>query len=272
MNLSILPRNKYTNGSTPLEKLESLTEALGGPTIYMKRDDQLGLTEGGNKTRKLEYLVADAQSKNADVLVTCGAVQSNHCRLTLAAAIKEKMKCVLVLEEGENKQSDLPTGNYFLYQLLGAADMRFVPEGSDLMEEMKKVEKELIEKGDKPYLIPVGGSNPIGATGYTACAQELLSQAYEQQIKIDYVVCTSGSGGMHAGLVAGFQGLNSEVPVIGINISRKKAEQEKKCTNCFVKSVITCVLETFYRRSIFNVCTNMSALDMQFLQMRWWKR
>ncbi|WP_445505957.1 D-cysteine desulfhydrase [Niallia sp. 03190] len=231
MNLSHLPRKKYTNSYTPLEKLESLSEVLGGPTIYMKRDDLLGLTAGGNKTRKLEYLIADAQMHGADVLVTCGAVQSNHCRLTLAAAVKEKMKCVLVHEEGENKASDMPTGNYFLYHLLGAADMKFVPEGTDLMQEMKKVEKELVEKGHTPYLIPVGGSNPIGATGYAACAQELLAQAFEQQIQMDYVVCTSGSGGMHAGLVAGFQGLNSNVPVIGMNVSRDKEEQENKVYN-----------------------------------------
>lgn len=228
MNLAKIPRKKYTNSYTPLEKLETLSAELGGPTIYMKRDDMLGLTAGGNKTRKLEYLVADAQKKGADVLVTAGAVQSNHCRLTLAAAVKEKMKCVLVLEEGENKASDTPTGNYFLYQLLGATDMRFVPEGSDLMEQMQKVEKELIEQGHTPYLIPVGGSNPIGATGYAACAQELLAQSFDQQIEMNYVVCTSGSGGMHAGLVAGFQGLNTDIPVIGINISRNKEEQEAK--------------------------------------------
>ncbi|WP_042347387.1 D-cysteine desulfhydrase [Bacillus massiliigorillae] len=235
MNLSVIPRKKYTNFYTPLEKLETLSTVLGGPNIFMKRDDLLGLTAGGNKTRKLEYLVADAQKKGADVLVTCGAVQSNHCRLTLAAAVKEKMKCVLVLEEGENKASDEPTGNYFLYQLLGATEMKFVPEGSDLMAEMQKVEKELIANGHTPYLIPVGGSNPIGATGYAACAQELLAQAYDQQIGMDYVVCTSGSGGMHAGLVAGFLGLNSDVPVIGMNISRNKEEQEEKVYNLLVE-------------------------------------
>ncbi|WP_078546196.1 D-cysteate sulfo-lyase [Litchfieldia alkalitelluris] len=228
MNLTSIPRKKYTKNHTPLEKLETLSKALGGPTIYMKRDDLLGLTAGGNKTRKLEYIVADAHMKGADVLVTCGAVQSNHCRLTLSAAVKEKMKCVLVLEEGQNKANNVPTGNHFLYQLLGANDMKYVPEGSNLMEEMKKVEKELTEKGHTPYLIPVGGSNPIGATGYAACSQELLLQAYDQQIQLNHIVCTSGSGGMHAGLIAGFQGLNWNVPVIGVNVSRGKREQEAK--------------------------------------------
>jgi D-cysteine desulfhydrase len=228
MNLTQFSRRKYTDSPTSLEKLSVLSQQLNGPSIYMKRDDMLGLTGGGNKTRKLEYLVADAKAQGADVLVTCGAIQSNHCRLTLAAAVKERMKCVLVLEEGENKASDQPTGNYFLYHLLGAHDMRFVAEGSDLTAEMKKVERELIEKGHKPYLIPVGGSNVIGATGYAACAQELLMQSYEQQIKLSHVVCTSGSGGMHAGLVAGFQGLQSDVSVIGMNVSRAKEEQEVK--------------------------------------------
>ena len=114
MNLTQFSRRKYTDSPTSLEKLSVLSQQLNGPSIYMKRDDMLGLTGGGNKTRKLEYLVADAKAQGADVLVTCGAIQSNHCRLTLAAAVKEQMKCVLVLEEGENKASDQPTGNYFL--------------------------------------------------------------------------------------------------------------------------------------------------------------
>ncbi|MDR2993500.1 MAG: pyridoxal-phosphate dependent enzyme, partial [Bacillus cereus] len=100
MNLAKFPRKKYTESYTPIERLNNFSEALGGPTIYFKRDDLLGLTAGGNKTRKLEFLVADAQEKGADTLITAGGIQSNHCRLTLAAAVKEKMKCILVLEEG----------------------------------------------------------------------------------------------------------------------------------------------------------------------------
>ncbi|OAS87841.1 MULTISPECIES: D-cysteine desulfhydrase [Metabacillus] len=229
MNLSQFPRRKYTPSHTPIEKLDNLSEALGGPTIYLKRDDLLGLTVGGNKTRKLEFLVADALKKGADTLITCGGIQSNHCRLTLAAAVKEKMKCILVLEEGLTKSSEPDfNGNYFLYHLLGAENIKVVPNGTDLMKEMQQVANEVKEKGHHPYIIPVGGSTAIGATGYAACSQEILAQSFDQGINIKSVVCVSGSGGMHAGLITGFSGSQSNIPVIGINVSRGKAEQEEK--------------------------------------------
>jgi len=120
MNLARFPRRRYTHGQTAIERLQRLSAALGGPTIYMKRDDLLGLAGGGNKTRKLEFLVAEALSQGADTLITCGAVQSNHCRLTLAAAVKEGLKCRLVLEErvpGSYKPD--AGGNNLLYRLLG---------------------------------------------------------------------------------------------------------------------------------------------------------
>ncbi|KON90029.1 cytochrome C biogenesis protein CcmE [Sporosarcina globispora] len=228
MNLAQFPRQRYTPTFTPIEKLDHLSEVLGGPSIYMKRDDLLGLTAGGNKTRKLEFLVADALDKGADTLITCGGIQSNHCRLTLAAAVKEKMKCILVLEEGlTNSEPDF-NGNYFLYHLLGAEKVKVVPNGTDLMEEMQKIAQVVTDEGHKPYIIPVGGSNVIGATGYAACAQEILTQTFDQGVNINAVVCVSGSGGMHAGLVAGFYGNQSKIPVIGINVSRGKAEQEEK--------------------------------------------
>ncbi|KEK23241.1 D-cysteine desulfhydrase [Bacillus gaemokensis] len=229
MNLAKFPRKKYTESYTPIEKLNHFSEVLGGPSIYFKRDDLLGLTAGGNKTRKLEFLVADAQAKGADTLITCGGIQSNHCRLTLAAAVKEKMKCILVLEEGleEDSKPDF-NGNYFLYHLLGAENVIVVPNGTDLMDEMHKVAKEVTEKGHTPYVIPVGGSNPTGAMGYIACAQEIMAQSFEQGIDFNAVVCVSGSGGMHSGLVTGFYGNQSGIPVIGINVSRGKAEQEEK--------------------------------------------
>lgn len=229
MNLAKFPRKKYTESYTPIEKLNNFSEVLGGPTIYFKRDDLLGLTAGGNKTRKLEFLVADAQEKGADTLITAGGIQSNHCRLTLAAAVKEKMKCILVLEEGlEPEEKPDFNGNYFLYHLLGAENVIVVPNGADLMEEMQKVAKEVGEKGSTPYVIPVGGSNPTGAMGYVACAQEIMAQSFEQGIDFSTVVCVSGSAGMHAGLITGFSGTQSQIPVIGINVSRGKAEQEEK--------------------------------------------
>src|SRR5512143_532127 len=140
MNLARFPRRRYTEGRTPLHKLERLTTLLGGPEIYMKRDDLLGLTSGGNKTRKLEFLVADALAQGADTLVTCGAVQSNHCRLTLAAAVKEGLKCRLVLEERvANSYDPDASGNNFLYRLLGVEAITVVRAGLDLAAEMQKV-------------------------------------------------------------------------------------------------------------------------------------
>lgn len=229
MNLAQFPRKRYTTAYTPIEKLQNLSEVLGGPSIYMKRDDLLGLTAGGNKTRKLEFLVADAVEKGADTLITCGGIQSNHCRLTLAAAVKENMKCILVLEKGLLIDSEPAfNGNYFLYHLLGVEKVKIVPNGTDLMKEMQQVAKEVSEEGRTPYIIPVGGSNPIGATGYVACAQEILAQSFDQGDLVNAVVCVSGSGGMHAGLVTGFNGSQCDIPVIGINVSRGKAEQEEK--------------------------------------------
>jgi len=227
MNLAQFPRRHYTEGKTPIEKLPRFSEALGGPNIYIKRDDLLGLTSGGNKTRKLEFLVADALAQGADTLITCGAVQSNHCRLTLSAAVKEGLKCRLVLEErvaGSYKPE--ASGNNFLFHLLGVEKVYVVPGGSEMMQEMEKVAQEVASEGRKAYIIPGGGSNEIGATGYVACAQEILEQTFEKGINIDHIVCPSGSAGTHAGLVAGFYGCNANIPISGINVSRKKDVQE----------------------------------------------
>ena len=228
MHLARFPRRRYTVGPTPIEQVPNFSKALGGFNVYIKRDDLLGLTSGGNKTRKLEFLVADALAQGADTLITCGAVQSNHCRLTLAAAVKEGLKCRLVLEERVPKSYDPnASGNNFLFRLLGVEKVKVVPGGSDMMKEMESMADEVIGEGRKPYIIPGGGSNEIGATGYVACAQEILAQTFEMGLKIDYVVCASGSAGTHAGLVTGFYGCNSNIPVIGINVRRKKDEQEK---------------------------------------------
>src|SRR5699024_5393022 len=150
MNLSSLPRRKYSNGPTPVEYLENLTKYLEGPDIYMKRDDLLGLAGGGNKTRKLEFLVADALKQGADTLITCGAVQSNHCRLTLAAARKENLSCHLVLEERvKDSYYTKASGNNFLLNLLGAEGISVVPGGTDMMKEMHEIAKKLQTQGQK---------------------------------------------------------------------------------------------------------------------------
>jgi D-cysteine desulfhydrase len=227
MNLAQFPRRRYTDYETPLEFLPRFTDALGGPNVYIKRDDLLGLTAGGNKTRKLEFLVADALAQGADTLITCGAVQSNHCRLTLAAAVKEGLKCRLVLEERvPGSYNPDASGNNFLFRLLGVEKIEVVPGGSNLMAAMQKVADDLSRDGRKGYVIPGGGSNPIGATGYVACAQEIQSQLFEKQILIDRLVVASGSTGTHAGLLAGFYGCNMNIPIVGINVSRDPRDQD----------------------------------------------
>jgi D-cysteine desulfhydrase len=227
MHLARFPRRRYTPGWTPIEKLERLSALLGGPDIYIKRDDLLGLAGGGNKTRKLEFLVADALAQGADTLVTCGAVQSNHCRLTLAAAAKEGLKCRLVLEERvPGSYNPDASGNNFLFRLLGVEAVTVVKSGVDLAAEMQKVADEVTALGRKAYVIPGGGSNPIGALGYVSCAEEILAQTHDLGLLLDQIVCASGSTGTHAGLICGLVGNNSHIPLTGINVRRTRPEQE----------------------------------------------
>ena len=222
MDLSRFPRRRYSAGPTPLEFLPNFTKALSpngdGPRIWIKRDDMLGLYPGGNKTRKLEFLVADALAKGADTLITCGAPQSNHCRITLAAAVKESLKCRFVIEErvpGSFKES--ASGNHFLFRLLGVEALTVVPAGSHMAQAMQQVADELAAQGRKGYIIPGGGSNALGGLGYVACAQELQQQFFEQGVSFDRVVVGSGSSGTHGGLVAGFAGNHLNIPIIGID-------------------------------------------------------
>jgi D-cysteine desulfhydrase len=227
MNLAKFPRRRYTNGITPIEKLEKLSGKLN-LNVYIKRDDLLGLAAGGNKTRKLEFLMADALEKGADTIITCGAVQSNHCRLTLAASVREGLECHFVLEERvPGSYNPKANGNNLLYNLMGIKSIKTVSAGSNMLEEMKKLAGELAAKGRKPYVIPGGGSNEIGALGYVSCAKEITYQMHEMDLDIDYIVCTSGSAGTHAGLLAGLNFENSNIPVVGISISRKQDAQQE---------------------------------------------
>jgi D-cysteine desulfhydrase len=227
MHLARFPRRRYTSGPTPLEPLRHLSKALGGPEIWIKRDDLLGLAAGGNKTRKLEFLVADALAQGADTLITVGAVQSNHCRLTLAAAVKEGLKCRLVLEERVPGSYDRgASGNNFLFDLLGVEAVKVVPAGTDLAGAMNAIADELKAAGRKGYAIPGGGSNPLGALGYVACAEEILGQTFDQGVAFDHMICASGSAGTHAGLLVGLIGNNADLPLTGINVRRPREEQE----------------------------------------------
>jgi len=228
MNFTKFPRRGYLQGATPLEPMRKLSAALGaGVNLFIKRDDLLPGAAGGNKTRKLDFCIADALQKGADTIITCGAIQSNHCRLTASWSAKEGLDCHLVLEE-RVKGSYKPegSGNNFLFELLGVKTKRVVAGGSDMMAEMEKVASELKAAGKKPYIIPGGASNPIGALGYAACAEELMNQLNTMHLNIDHIVVPSGSAGTHAGMVAGLIGTNANIPVSGMNVSRPKDVQE----------------------------------------------
>jgi len=234
MNLARFPRRHYTPFATPIEPLPRFSAELAascpggrGPEVWVKRDDLLGLFPGGNKTRKLEFLVADALTQGADTLVTCGAPQSNHCRITLAAAVKEGLKCRFVIEERVPGSYDPHGGgNHAMFRLLGVESITVVPGGSDMAAAMKRVADALAAQGRKAYVIPGGGSNALGGLGYVACAQELQQQCFEQGIDFDRVVVGSGSSGTHGGLLAGFLAGNVDTPIVGIGVSRDPADQE----------------------------------------------
>ncbi|HHW93773.1 MAG TPA: D-cysteine desulfhydrase [Clostridiaceae bacterium] len=229
MSLSKFDRKHYTQGKTPIEYLANLTDILGGPEIYLKHDDLLGLAGGGNKTRKLEFLVADAQRQGADTLITCGAPQSNHCRLTLSAAKKEGMHAVLVLSEtvpGSYRED--AGGNNFLYKLLNPLDMIVVPGACDLNDTMHLHAKTLQAEGYKPYVIPMGGSNAIGCLGYIVCAEEIVEQANDLNIEFTHAITPTGSCGTHTGLLMGLRSLHVQTRVIGISVNYSRDKHVKR--------------------------------------------
>lgn len=226
MQLARFPRRIYTPHATPLEPLPRLSAELGGPEIWIKRDDLLGLAGGGNKTRKLEFLVADALAQGCDTLVTAGAMQSNHCRLTLAAAAKEGLKCRLILQRrGHEPYDSASTGNNFLYNLIGAERIETIAPNIDTNDAIAGCIAELAREGRKGYAIPVGGSNALGALGYVACGREIAQQSFDLGVAFDRIIVTSGSAGTHGGLLVGVQSANFDAPVTGITIARKQEAQ-----------------------------------------------
>lgn len=208
-----LPSVSIAHLPTPLEPLPRLSAWLGGPELWIKRDDQTGLATGGNKTRKLEFLVADALAQEADTLITCGAPQSNHARQTAAAAARFGLGCVLVLRGGQPHEVQ---GNLLLDRLLGA---EIVWAGEDpLPERMEEMADSLRAQGRRPYVIPYGGSNAVGASGYAAAMEELLAQCARQDLQFDHIVLASSSGGTQAGLVVGARAVGYEGRILGISV------------------------------------------------------
>jgi L-cysteate sulfo-lyase len=200
---------------TPIEELKNLSQLFPDYQIFTKRDDQTGLATGGNKTRKLEYLLQDAIDQSADTIITAGAQQSNHCRQTAAAAAKAGMKCHLVL--GGHKPEEF-TGNLLLSQLLGA-ELHFMGENRK-GEDIERIAEEIKKSGDRPYIIPYGGSNSIGALGYVRAIQELQDQLTELKLNIDYIYFASSSGGTHAGMLMGKELFKLDSEIIGIEIDK----------------------------------------------------
>jgi L-cysteate sulfo-lyase len=229
MLLSGFPRVSLAHLPTRLEFLPRLTEHLGGPEIWVKRDDCTGLATGGNKTRKLEFSMGEALEQGADTVVTVGAVQSNHVRQTAAAAAKLGMRCEVLLEHRVEKPSNLylNSGNVLLDRVLGA-HLREYPKGTDFDAVMNDIARDIRASGGTPYIIPGGASNPVGALGYVGCAEELLQQCEEQDVAFDHVVLASGSAGTHAGMAVGLRARGSQVPILGLGVNAPRDEQEAK--------------------------------------------
>ena len=233
---------RFAHLPTPFEPLPGLTEHLtradgGGPTLWIKRDDCTGLAGGGNKTRKLEFLLGEALEQGADTLITQGAVQSNHVRQTAAAAASFGMACEIILENrtGNTAIDYVGSGNVLLDRLLGAK-IRTVPAGLDMNAEMEVNAAAVRKRGGVPYIIPGGGSNAVGALGYVDCAIELANQANDEGLVIDRLVTATGSAGTHAGLVAGMAVSGADIPVLGIGVRAPKEKQEANVFNLAVET------------------------------------
>jgi len=223
-----IARLNFAHLPTPIEELPRLTKTLGGPRILVKRDDQTGLAFGGNKTRKLEFLVAEAREQSADMLISAGAIQSNHCRQTVAAAARFGFECKLVLT-GEIPQQ--PSANFLLDQLFGA-EIITVADRKDRDHVLQETFDKAVAAGKKPYLVPYGGSSATGAMGYTFAMEELMIQLKNlrglQDLggldRIDWIVFGTSSGGTHAGLVLGQRIFGFESKVLGISIDEPEAQ------------------------------------------------
>jgi D-cysteine desulfhydrase family pyridoxal phosphate-dependent enzyme len=209
-----LSRLGFAHLPTPIETLPRLADALGGPRLLIKRDDQTGLAFGGNKTRKLEFLVAEARDQDAKTLISGGALQSNHCRQTAAAAARFGFKCILVLT-GEKPQR--PSANLLLDELFGS-EIVYVAERKDRDRILQETFDRAGKEGMKPYMVPYGGSSPTGALGYAFAMKELI----EQNLRADWVVFATSSGGTQAGLLVGQRVFGYKGKLLGISVDESE--------------------------------------------------
>jgi len=220
-------RIKLGHFPTPIEPLKNISNYLGGPNIFIKRDDCTGLATGGNKTRKLEFLMPDAIKNKAEVVVTVGAVQSNHARQTAAACALMGLKCLIILEQRLKDPPDsyMNSGNVFLDKLFGA-EVKICPKNENIFEYLEKIIENIKSKGTKVYFIPGGGSNSIGALGYVECFNEIIKE--NNKYNFSQIVHATGSAGTQAGLLAGKKYFNSNISINGICVRYDKTTQEKK--------------------------------------------
>ena len=233
------PRISLGHFPTPLEPMDSLRRALGGgPRLFVKRDDCTGLATGGNKTRKLEYLMGEAAEQSAQIVVTQGAVQSNHVRQTAAAAARCGMKCAALFERrvpgvGEEYEK---TGNMMLNDMMNLR-YEFRSAGTDMNAEARSWCAQVAENGERVYFIPGGGSNETGALGYAQCAHELAAQAREADIGVDWIVHATGSAGTQAGLLAGCASMDHSAKVLGVSV-RADAERQKSVVGALAQKTL----------------------------------
>jgi len=209
-----VPRLRFAHLPTPVETLPRLCDALGGPRLLIKRDDQTGLAFGGNKTRKLEFLVAEAREQGAKTLISGGALQSNHCRQTAAAAARFGFECILVLTGDKSQRA---SGNLLLDQLFGA-EIVYVADRKDRDGILQETFDRATNEGKKPYLVPYGGSNATGALGYVFAMKELI----DQNVSADWIVFASSSGGTQAGLLLGQRIFGFSGRVLGISVDESE--------------------------------------------------
>ena len=223
-------RIKLGHFPTPIEYLKNISNHLNGPKIFIKRDDCTGLATGGNKTRKLEYIMPEAIKKDSSLVVTVGAVQSNHARQTAAACAILGLKCLVILEQ---RLSDAPneymqSGNVFLDKLFGA-EVMLCPKNKDVNDYAKEIISEKDKNGEKSYFIPVGGSNEIGELGYVECMREIIQN--KDVNDFTHIVLATGSGGTHSGIIVGKTLFKSQINIIGISVKDNKINQEEKVYN-----------------------------------------
>ena len=223
-------RIKLGHFPTPIEHLKNISQHLDGPNIFIKRDDCTGLATGGNKTRKLEFLIPDAIKNKAELIVTVGAIQSNHARQTAAACSLKGLKCLIILEQRLKDPPDayMNSGNVFLNKLLGAKVM-LCPKDQNILEYSTKVVEDIKSKGTNVYFIPGGGSNSIGALGYVECFNEILKE--NNKYNFTHIIHATGSSGTQAGLLAGKKYFKSQLQIIGISVRYEKKIQEEKVFN-----------------------------------------